>query len=282
MMMKYKQLMMILFGLLFIPVTAIAESYSNPDNPFGVMPIDMASMHDQSIKFFFIMLTGFSLWSLYKKRLSIGLLILFGAVFTSWQEFFGDWGAYLYWNPEFPQLPWGEMAFTTPNKPMFIPFSWGWYLTFIYTVLVALLVWIQGKLPSVPKFLVVLVVAGPLFYAYNIYSEGLAADMAWWGYAETFGPFAQGTYAKYPLIWPALDLVAWSVTILWLLTMKDERGFWWHESKLGIDSMSAGWKQGLARIGGFILTFNLSCLLIVTIPCILVRVIFGVDSAIVP
>jgi hypothetical protein len=268
---------------LFTALPVLAQpAVSGQSNPFGVSPVDMASMHDQSIVLFFVMLTIFSLWSWYKGRLSIGLLILFGALFTSWQEFFGDWGAYLYWNPEFPQLPWGETPFTTPAKPMFIPFSWGWYLTLIYTVLVALLTWVQGKLPRVPKFLVVLVIAGPLFYAYNIYSEGLAADMAWWGYAETFGPYAQGTYAKYPLVWPAIDLVAWSVTILWLLTLKDEQGYWWHERFIGVDRVSAGLKHGLARIGGFILMFNLSCLLIVTIPCILVRIFFGVDSPIVP
>lgn len=271
-----------LIALFLSPSLSMAEQVMTPGNPFGRLPIDMASMHDQSIVLFFVMLIGFSLWSLYKKSLSIGLLILFGALFSSWQEFFGDWGAYLYWNPDFPQLPWGEMAFTTPNKPMFIPFSWGWYLTFIYTVLVTLLMWIQRKLPRIPKFLVVLVVAGPLFYGYNIYTEGLAADMAWWGYAETFGPFDTGLYAKYPLIWPALDLVAWSVVILWLLTLKDQQGYWWHERFLAIDTVTAGWKQGLARIGGFILTFNLSCLIIVTIPCVLLRVLWGVESTIVP
>lgn len=268
--------------MLLLAPSAFAELAVSPDNPFGVLPIDMASMHDQSIKLFFVMLIGFSLWSLYRRRLSIGLLILFGALFTSWQEFFGDWGAYLYWNPDFPLLPWGETPFTTPAKPMFIPFSWGWYLTLIYTLLVALLSWVQAKLPSVPKLLIVVVVAGPLFYGYNIYSEALAADMAWWGYAETFGPYAQGAYAKYPLLWPAIDLVAWSVTILWLLTLKDKAGYWWHERVIGVDRVAPGWRQGLARIGGFILTFNLSCLLIVTIPCILVRLIWGVDSLIVP
>ena len=66
------------------------------------------------------------------------------------------------------------------------------------------------------------------------------------------------------------------------MTLQDEQGYWWHERKLGIHNVTAGWKHGLARIGGFMLTFNLSCLLIVTIPCIVVRLLFGVDSAIVP
>lgn len=281
-MIAIKNIGVVLLCLLAGVAPAMAEPAVSPGNPFGVLPIDMASMHDQSIVLFFVMLGGFSAWSLYKGRLSIGLLILAGALFTSWQEFFADWGGYLYWNPDFPLLPWGEMAFTTPAKPMFIPFSWGWYLTLIYTILVGLLTWLQAKLPNWPKLLVVFIVAGPLFYAYNIYSEALAADMAWWGYAETFGPYAQGTYAKYPLVWPAVSLVAWSVTILWLLTMKDQQGYWWHERLIGVDRVAAGWKQGLARVGGFVLTFNLSCLLIVTIPCIVVRLIWGVDSPIVP
>src|SRR5690606_15264860 len=90
---------------------AVANELGDRVNPFGRPPIDMASMHDMSITLFFVMLAGFGLWSLYKKRLSLGLLILIGAMSASWQEFYADWGGYLYWNPEFPQLPWGDTPF---------------------------------------------------------------------------------------------------------------------------------------------------------------------------
>lgn len=261
---------------------AVANELGDRVNPFGRPPIDMASMHDMSITLFFVMLAGFGLWSLYKKRLSLGLLILIGAMSASWQEFYADWGGYLYWNPEFPQLPWGDTPFTTPDKPMFIPFSWGWYFALIYTLLTVILVWLQRKLPAVPNWLVVLVIAGPLFYAYNIYGEMQAANMAWWGYAHAFGPSAQGTYAMYPLVWPAASLVAWSVVLLCMFTAKDAMGYWWHERVMGVNRVAAGIGHGLARIGSFIIAFNASCLLVVTIPCILVRLIWGVGSAIVP
>ena len=129
----------ILYFSLLLGAPAFANEFGDRDNPFGRPPIDMASMHDMSITLFFVMLAAFGLWSLYKRRLSLGLLILIAAMSASWQEFFGDWGTYLYWNPEFPQLPWGEMAFTTPDKPLFIPYSWGWYFALIYTFLAVVL-----------------------------------------------------------------------------------------------------------------------------------------------
>ncbi|MAT50172.1 MAG: hypothetical protein CMK32_03185 [Porticoccaceae bacterium] len=267
--------------LSLMPSVALAQTL-DPANPFGVPPIDMASMHDMSIRLFFVMLVGFGGWSLYKKKLSLGLLLLISAMSASWQEFYGDWGSYLYWNPGFPQLPWGESPFTTPVKPMFIPFSWGWYFALIYTFLAVLLMWVQRKLPMVPKWLVVLAIAGPLFYAYNISGEKTAADMAWWGYAHSFGPYAEGTYANYPLIWPNVALTTWSVVLLWMLTLKDNAGYWWHERVLGVNRVGAGVKHGLARLGAFMLMFNISCLLIVTLPCMIVRLIWGVESAIVP
>lgn len=273
------------FGFLLLSIAAMPGYTSNAagaENPFGRSPIDMASIHDMSITLFFVMLVGFGAWSLYRKRLSLGLLILIGAMFTSWQEFYADWGAYLYWNPDFPQLPWGESAFTTPEKPLFIPFSWGWYFALIYSFLAMILIWIQRKLPAVPNWLIVLAIAGPLFYAYNIYGEMQAANMAWWGYDHAFGPEAQGAYASYPLVWPAVSLVAWSVVLLCLFTARDETGHWWHERLMGVDRVAAGVRHGLARIFSFILVFNISCLLVVTIPCILVRLIWGVDSALVP
>jgi|GEM_PF-672095 len=273
---------------LFIPLLALfcsplfANQLGDRVNPFRTPPINMASMHDMSFNLFFVMLAGFGLWSIYKKRLSLGLLILLGAMSASWQEFYADWGSYLYWNPEFPQLPWGETPFTTPDKPMFIPFSWGWYFALIYTLLATLITWLHGKLPAIPRWLLISVIAGPLFFAYNIYGEHQAANMAWWGYAHSFGPYAEGTYASYPYVWPTVSLVLWSIVLLCMFTAKDDSGHWWHERKLGVHRIEAGLVHGLARIGSFMVAINVSCLLVVTIPCIAVRLIWGVDSPIVP
>src|SRR3546814_4005169 len=85
-------------------------------------------METGSIIFWSALLALGILWTVRTRRLPLVLLCLIGATSSFWQEFFGDWGVYLDWNPDFDRLPfWGEMAYTTPVKPLFIPFSWGWW-----------------------------------------------------------------------------------------------------------------------------------------------------------
>src|SRR5690606_28936157 len=150
------------------------------------------------------------------------------------------------------------------------------------TFLAVVVMWLQRKPPAVPHWPIVAVVVGPLFSAYHNYGEMNAANMAGSGYARSFGPEARGTYAAYPLVWPNVALAAWSVVLLCMLTARDSAGYWWHERLMGVPRAAPGVGHGLARIGSFIVAFNVSCLLVVTIPCILVRLIWGVDSPIVP
>ena len=52
--------------------------------------------------------------------------LLFIGCFTMWwQEFYADWGAYLYYNPDLILLPWGPAPFTTPNKPLYVLAGYG-------------------------------------------------------------------------------------------------------------------------------------------------------------
>lgn len=251
-------------------------------NPFGIAPIQPEKMHDNTFVMFAVMLTLFTVWALWKRALNVGLLVFIAAFFTAWQEFYADWGAYLYWNPGFEQLPWGQSAFTTPVKPLFIPFSWAWYFSLILPLVLLLINFLHRKLPRVPTFVLSLLIVGPVFYGYNIMTEKTAGDMAWWGYLEAFGPVAQAQYSQYPLVWPAMGLAFWAVVLIWLLTLRDQRGFWRHEVLLGVDKLQSSVGRGVARIGAFVLMFNASCLLVVTLPCMAARLLFGVDSALIP
>jgi hypothetical protein len=274
-----KKMFLLLSLLLLFPAAAFSAT---ADKPFDISPIGGLGMHNFSVAFFFALLVLWSLWSAYKKELRPGLLILIAASLTSWQEFYADWGAYIYWNSEFPLLPWGESPFTTPIKPAFLFFSWGWYFSLIYPFLLTILNLRERHLPKIPQWPIVLFVIAPIFYAYNINGEKTAAESAWWGYAHSFGPFASAEYADYPLIWPALSLVAFSISILYLLRARDSSGYWWHERLLSIDQMTNVFWSALARIAAFVLSFNVLCLVFVTIPCIAVRLIWGVDSPLVP
>tara|TARA_R110000772_G_scaffold268731_1_gene398310 strand:+ start:14338 stop:15165 length:828 start_codon:yes stop_codon:yes gene_type:complete len=269
-------------SILLLSLSSSTVFAKTAEKPFDVTPIGGMGMHNFSVAFFIFMLISWSLWSAYKKELRPGLLILIAASLTSWQEFYGDWGAYIYWNSEFPLLPWGESPFTTPIKPAFLFFSWGWYFSLIYPFLLTILNLRERYLPKIPQWPIVLFVIAPIFYAYNINGEKTAAESAWWGYAHSFGPYASAQYADYPLIWPTVTLVAFSIAIIYLLRARNSNGYWWHERLLNIDKMTAGASSGLARIGAFVLAFNIACLVFVTIPCIAVRLIWGVDSHLVP
>ena len=52
------------------------------------------------------------IWTLKDKRLPLFGLVLIAATSSFWQEFFGDWGAYVAWNPAFARLPfWASERF---------------------------------------------------------------------------------------------------------------------------------------------------------------------------
>jgi len=277
---KYLKILMLIPWLL-VGCAWAAEPGHLP-NPFGIAPIEPEKMHDNTFVMFFVMLTLFSVWALWKRSLNVGLLVFIAAFTTAWQEFYADWGAYLYWNPGFEQLPWGQSLFTTPVKPLFIPFSWAWYFSLILPLVLLLINFLHRRFPRAPTFLLSLLVVGPVFYGYNIMTEKTAGDMAWWGYLEAFGPVAQAKYSQYPLIWPALGLAFWAVILVWLMTLRDARGYWRHELVLGVDKLQAGVGKGVARIAAFALMFNVSCLVVVTLPCMAARLLFGVDNALIP
>ena len=57
----------------------------------------------------------------------IAALLFIGCWSMFWQEFYADWGAYLYYSPDLRLLPWGPTPFTTPNKPWYVVAGYGWF-----------------------------------------------------------------------------------------------------------------------------------------------------------
>ena len=82
------------------------------------------------------------------------------------------------------------------------------------------------------------------------------------------------------LIWPVI-LALWATWIVILLARKDENGLWWHERKLGLTAGS-GWAHEFKRLGAFIVMFQVTCLLVVTLPPMITRILFGAPSLLVP
>jgi hypothetical protein len=222
-------------------------------------------------------------WALRTRKFPVMLLILLAASSSFWQEFFGDWGAYLSWNPAFARLPfWGDMAYTTPVKPVFIPLSWGWWFALSITPLLMLTIWLARKFPALSSSWWALITVAPLYSAYELYAEGSAVAQSWWSYNAVIGPqWTASNGAGMSLIWPVI-LAFWAAWVVALLAKKDENGQWWHERKLGVAATGSGWTHEIKRLGAFILMFQVTFLLVVTLPPIIARLMFGGPSLLVP
>jgi len=216
------------------------------------------------------------------RRLSLLALCLLGGTSSFWQEFFGDWGAYVAWNPHFDRLPfWGDTPFTTPVKPLFIPFSWGWWFAATIPLLVALVGWLGRVFKGMSTTLLSFLIALPIFLSYQIYVEGSSVANGWWTYDVVLGPALESEKGRLPLIFPVV-LGLWAGVFVALLARRDEAGFWWHERALGVPNSAPGISRELARAGAFILLFQATFLVFNTAPPIIGRLLFGGPSTLVP
>jgi hypothetical protein len=224
-----------------------------------------------------------AIWAWKMKKFPVMLLLLLAGSSSFWQEFFGDWGAYLSWNPAFARLPfWGDMAYTTPVKPIFIPASWGWWFSLSITPLLMLTIWLARKFPGISSNWWAFITVTPLYSAYELWAEGSAVSQSWWSYNAVIGPqWTASNGAGMSIIWPVI-LALWAAWVVSMLARKDADGLWWHERKLGVAANGVGWGHELKRLGAFIVMFQLTCLLVVTLPPMITRIVAGGPSLLVP
>ena len=104
---------------------------------------------------------------------------------------------------------------------------------------------------------------------------------SWWSYNAVIGPqWTAANGAGMSLIWPVI-LAFWAGWVVALLARKDADGLWWHERKLGLTAGS-GWAHEFKRLAAFIVMFQVTCLLVVTLPPMIARLAFGGPSLLVP
>lgn len=235
---------------------------------------------------------SFVMWSLFVAihiwyawrtgRLSTWALVLGAATLSAWQEYFADWGAYLAWNPEFIRMPWwGEMAYTTPVKPLCIPFAWGWFFGLAIPVLSLLVDWLCRRFPKPSRLLIAMLTAVPLMWAYDVSVESSAVAKGWWTYAHTIGPTLYHAKGNFPLIFPPILLGPWAAIMVTLLG-RDANGVAWWERRLHLDALIPGWRREAARLGWFTLLFMVTFFVTNVLPQLVIRGAFGVPSTLVP
>ncbi len=210
-----------------------------------------------------------------------GLMLIAGSS-SFWQEFFADWGAYLAWNPEFARLPfWGDMAFTTPIKPLFMPFSWGWWFAVSIPLLTSLVLFLKRTFPARSVYALSFLTAFPLFLLYQIYVEGSSVANGWWTYDSVVGPALESEQGRLPLIFPLL-IGLWAGWFVGLLADRNTQGFMAHEVRLGVAAKPAGWRREWTRLWGMALLFQVTFFAVNLVPAVLGRILFGGPSALVP
>ncbi len=250
-------------------------------SPMGA-PVNPWMMETGSLWIWAALVLLTAIWTLKDKRLPLFGLVLIAATSGFWQEFFGDWGAYVAWNPAFARLPlWGEMAFTTPVKPLFIPFSWGWWFAVSIPLLVVLVRWLHAKFPGVSILTLAMLTAFPLFLAYQIQVEGSSVANGWWTYDTVIGPALESPKGRLPLIFPLL-LGLWAGWFVAQLAKRDSGGLMPHEAKRGIASQPVGWRREVSRAWWMIVLFQVSFFIVNIAPPIIGRLLFGGPSLLVP
>jgi len=171
--------------------------------------------------------------------------------------------------------------YEAPVKPIFIPFSWGWWFAVSLPLLVSLVSWLSRKLPGIAPGWIALATAFPLFLAYQLYVEGSSVANGWWTYDVVIGPALESVRGRLPVVFPAL-LGLWVAWFVARLARHDEDGFWPHEHRWGVATKPAGWRRELARAWAMIVLFQVSFFIINIAPAILGRALFGGPSALVP
>lgn len=216
------------------------------------------------------------------RTLSSSALLLLAASLSVGQLLVSDWGAYAAWNPQLIKWPFAlHLPFTTPHKPLALPFIWGCMVGLVLPLAMTIILLIR-KVVRLPFWLLSLVIAVPLFWAALVYGDLQASTHAWRSYEQTLGPVLYTDRGVVPYLWPAGLYAIWAGIMVWLALQKDEDGDGFQILIFGVYRISPKFLREAAGFIVFYLIFNVTFLIVVTIPLVAVRLLFGEPGQLVP
>jgi hypothetical protein len=246
-----------------------------------------------------------------QRHITRNMLVFIASTTMWWQEWYGDWAAYIIYNPQFQLIPWGSTLWTTPNKPWVVILSYGWYYTLSFLALFWLCDKVRQSRPGMRGWVAAVVVGIPVWYAMDLVLEGGASYLGWWSYDFFVGPALQSSEGNFPLIYPIVFFAAWCVLMGALVYEQDAEGFTPLDRLLRLNrlregfipaipsshdsdghgalavkverptrSVSAEWQ--IARLVAWIAAFNASYWLVFIFPIIIVRELLGPASTLIP
>ena len=252
---------------------------------------------------------GFTRQCLVQRRLTRNMLVFIASTTMWWQEWFGDWAAYIIYNPHFRLMPWGSTLWTSPNKPWAVIPAYGWYYTLSFLALFWLCDRLRKSRRGMRGWVAAVLVGVPLWYAVDLLIEGGASYLGWWSYDFFVGPALQSEDGNFPLIYPIVFFAAWCTLMGALVYLKDENGLVPLDRLLRLDRIRPGTTPvsehsldadgGLAlkvaptrsvsmaqwqwlRAAAWIVAFNASYWVVFIFPIIIIRELVGPASTLIP
>ena len=159
------------------------------------------------------------------------------------------------------------MAYTTPVKPLFIPFGWGWWSAVSIPLLTSLVLWLKRLSPGRSVYLLAMLTAFPLFLAYQIYVEGSSVANDWGTYDAIIEPALESERGRLPLIFPLL-IGLWAGGFVDMLATRDTGDFMPHERIAGAPAQAPGWRREWTRLWSIIAVFQVTFFAVSIAPAI--------------
>ncbi len=214
---------------------------------------------------------------------SIATLGFIGGTSMWWLEWYGDWSAYLQYNPSQAVVPWGQTLWTTPYKPYWMVPAYGAYYAIAIPGGLAIARRVAARVPKVPRTLVLIVVVGVFFWLFDVSIEIPAVTHGWWTYTQTFGPtYHSARGGMLPLAYPLSLNTAFVVVVAIMFDRRGDRGLVWFERTARIGRLAQGARREATRVVVWCVAITAMYFVFFMGPLMILRGIFGHPDPYVP
>lgn len=257
--------------------------------------------------------------------LTVPALVFIGATSMFWLEWYGDWAAYLLYNPHLHLIHGWNAPLTSGNKPWAVLPAYGWFFGLIYFPLIkgirAAHERFAGGVPaqtivlsetdddrphagpssgvatavrarssaaaavrtrSAPSFALTLLLVGLVFhYLWDLLIEGVATQWGLWTYTRTIGPAIVGGRGAFPLLYPVIPFAIQMSLTMMLIDARRPDGTPTVEAWMRVNHFTGAKRTGM-RVLTWVLTMNLTYVLLFIGPITLIRYAFLPASTLVP
>jgi len=218
--------------------------------------------------------------SIRERRLSRTFLIAVSCATAFWQETYGDWGTYLLYSDKFHTYGWGQGPYTSPVQCWW--FIAG-YVVFYSTLMMSMRTVVAGikqRWPNVNPYLGATLACFPVFYIFDFLMEATVTGLGLWRYTYIFGPGLSVGSGTFPLLWPIVEQVPFIALAAWAMTWTNSEG---HDVfDLAATKVLRRPPGQLAILMSWIALVNLVFLVTTILPLMLLRVVAGGPSVLVP